>query len=141
MSETTTAAAIAAETETKYQLRDLEARDVFAMSKIINGIGIAEFKTVFNRDKIAGIVGGSENKGDELLQEVGIDVFLDIAGIIMKNISKCDKDLYKFIASLADIQPQQVEHMPMNDFFEVIIEIVQKREFADFMQVVSKLFK
>lgn len=132
------------ETTKKYTLRDLEARDVFAMSKIINGIGIAEFAAVFNKDNIRKITADQGNKkesGDEMLEAIGFDVFIELASIVLKNVGKCEQDLYAFMASLAGIKPIEIERMPMNDFAEMIIEIVQKREFGDFIQVVSKLFK
>lgn len=132
------------ETTKKYTLRDLEAHDAFAMSKIINGIGVSEFATVFNKDNIRKIASNQAQEiesDDEMAEAIGIDVFIEIAGIVLKNVGKCEQDLYAFMASLAGIKPRDIEHMPMNEFFDMIVEIVQKHEFKDFMQVASKLFK
>lgn len=139
MSETMNAAP-AAETK-KYNLRNLEARDVFAVSQIISNIGLKELKTAFDPEKVAKITNSSDADGDELLQTVGIDVALELAGIIVGNLPKCERALYEFVGSLANIKPYEVEHMPIYDFYEVLTEIIKKPEFTDFMKVVSSLFK
>lgn len=124
----------------KYQLRELQACDVFTMAQIIKGIGIKEFKDAFAAEKFRGIK-SNDVAGDEMLRAIGIDVGIELAGIIIGNLPKCDHSVYKLISDLTSITPQEVEHMPFTDFFEIIVEIVKKREFEDFIKVVSKLFK
>lgn len=141
MSETTIQAVETAniEDEKIYTLRELQAQDVFLMSKIISAIGIEEFKNVFNADIVETMIEGKDGK--DVTQAVGIEVFFEIAGIILNNLSKCEKDVYTFISKLSGVPAQEVETLPMNTFFNIIIDIVKKDEFKDFMQVVSKLFK
>ena len=126
---------------TEYTLRNLQAKDVFIMAKIIGAIGIEEFKYVFSADFINSIT--SDLNGDEkdITSAVGVEMFFEIAGIVVNNLPKCEKDVYAFISSLSGIPAKDVETLPMNTFFQIIIAVVKKDEFKDFIGVVSKLFK
>lgn len=142
MNETTMQAVpvmAAAENEKGYTLRDLQAKDVFLMSKIIGAIGIDQFKYAFSSDFINSIAEGAEGK--DVASAVGVEMFFEIAGIVMNNLSECEKDVYAFVSSLSGIPVKDVEALPMNMFFDIIIDIVKKDEFKDFIGVVSKLFK
>lgn len=123
-----------------YALRALEAKDVFLMSKIISTIGINEFKGIVQSDAIKSAISGKEVTAD-LAASVGITVMLDIANVILGNLSKCEKDIYAFLSGLSGIDKKRIESMPMNTFVEMVIDVIQKEEFKDFIGVVSKLFK
>lgn len=136
MNETTTN--IPVEEQKAYTLRALEAKDVFLMSKIIGAIGIKEFKSAFESDELKSMIGSA---GDTDVMSVGISVFMDIAGIILNNLPKCEKDVYSFLGSLSGMDAKQIESLPMVTFIEMIIDVIKKEEFKDFMKVVSKLLK
>lgn len=125
----------------EYTLRSLQAKDVFIISKIIGAIGIEEFKYAFSADFINSIT--SDLNGDEkdIASAVGVEMFFEIAGIVVNNLPKCEKDVYAFISSLSGIPAKYVETLPMNTFLQIIIDVVKKDEFKDFIGVVSKLFK
>lgn len=124
----------------KYQLRQLQASDVFIMTRILHAIGVQEFKRVFNDDFVNSAVQINEGEA-EITAAVGLDIFFEIAGIVMGNMAKCENDIYTFLASLSGQEIEQIKKLPMDIFAEMIIDIVQKDEFKDFMKVVSKLFK
>lgn len=134
MTEATTQAVETA--EKAYTLRVLEASDVFVMSKIIHSIGIEEFKKCFNAETVKKVMEQSKD-----VEAVGFDIFFDIVGVITGNLPKCEKDIYKFLAGLSGMTEAQIKALPMNTFLEMIIDVVKKEEFADFLSVVSKLFK
>lgn len=122
-----------------YALRALEAKDVFLMSKIIGAIGIKEFKSAFESDELKSMI--RSNGDTDVTMSVGISVFMDIAGIIFNNLPKCEKDVYIFLGSLSGMDAKQIESLPMVTFTEMIIDVIKKEEFKDFMKVVSKLLK
>ena len=122
----------------KFELRTLSAKDVFPMSEILSKIGINEFAECFNSEAVKAAV-GEKKKGNE--RKVGMIFVFEVGNIILKNLSKCEKDLYKFLASLTDANPEDIENLPMGEFFELVVEVVKKPEFADFFKVVSRLFK
>lgn len=137
MNETTTN--IPVEEQKAYTLRALEAKDVFLMSKIIGAIGIKEFKSAFESDELKSMI--RSNGDTDVTMSVGISVFMDIAGIILNNLPKCEKDVYSFLGSLSGMDAKQIESLPMVTFIEMIIDVIKKEEFKDFMKVVSKLLK
>ena len=124
----------------EYTLRNLQAKDVFLMSKIIGAIGIDQFKYAFGVDFINSITPDSNGERD-IASAVGVEMFFEIAGIVMNNLPKCEGDVYTFISNLSGIPVKDVETLPMNTFFQIIIDVVKKNEFKDFIGVVSKLFK
>lgn len=136
MSETTLHVVAA---ETTYTLRKLEAKDVFIMSKILGAIGIDQFKDVIQSDAVKKAVSGKMT--DDLIASVGVTVVLDMANIILNNLSKCEKDIYAFLSSLSGIDKKEIEMLPLVTFTEMIVDVIQKEEFKDFIKVVSKLFK
>lgn len=142
MSETTNIQAVEPVKEEKaYTLRALEAKDVFLMTKIIGAIGIKEFKDCFESDAIKSMIDNANNDDSEAVASVGVTVFLDIAEIVLNNLSKCEKNVYALLGNLSGMENEQIESLPMNTFFEMIIDVIQKEEFKDFIKVVSKLFK
>lgn len=119
--------------EKAYTLRNLEAKDVFVVSKILSQIGLKEFKEAFDMKIFSG-----EEKDFE---KVGMAVFFDMSQVLLGNLPKCEKDIYKFLASLSGKEAKDVETLPMNTFVEMLIDVFKKEEFMDFFKLVSKLFK
>ncbi len=116
--------------ETKhYELRRLSSKDIFPLSKIISKIGIKEFSTAFQN---ADLSSGNTTA-------IGLAVFLDVAGIVLENLSACEKEIYTFLADLSGISVKELQDISLADFMQMIVDVVQKEEFADFFKVVSKL--
>ena len=122
----------------KFELRTLNATDIFPMSTIISKVGINEFKKCFESEEIKKLIKG-QGKGNETA--VGIAVALDIGGVILGNLHKCENDIYLFLARIANVDVEEIKALSMGEFAELIIEVVKKPEFKDFFSVVSKLFK
>ena len=122
----------------KFELRTLNATDIFPMSTIISKVGINEFKKCFESEEIKKLIKG-QGKGNETA--VGIAVALDIGGVILGNLHKCENDIYTFLGRIANVDVEEIKILSMGEFAELIIEVVKKPEFKDFFSVVSKLFK
>ena len=65
---------------------------------------------------------------------------LDVAGIIISNIPKAEKEIQTFISSLTGLDVKEVQSMPFADYGELIMQIVLKDDFQDFFKRVMKLF-
>lgn len=122
-----------------YKLRALKAKDVFLMSKIIGSIGIDKMKDCFQSDAVQGLMQGKLD--DALLSSVGVTVVLEAANVILNHLPACEKDLYAFLADLSGMNKGEIETLPMNTFLEMVIDVIQKEEFRDFIKVVSRLRK
>ena len=138
MSETTNNVVEMA-TEKKYTLRKLEAKDIAPMASILSKIGLKEVKNCFSPDDMKAIAGGEG--GIEAVGALGVSVAFEIAGVILSNYERCQNDVFSFLASLSGMDIKQIESLPLDTFTEMVIDVVKKEEFKDFMKVVSKLFK
>ena len=127
-----------------YNLRDLEADDVFPMFQIISKIGIREFKSCFESENVKKLVAeaaSGKTGGDEMKAAVGVAVAFDIASVILSNIGKCKDDIYQLLAQLSGMTGKEIGKLPMMTFVEMIADVIKKKEFSDFFQAVVKLFK
>ena len=124
-----------------YELRPLTSKDVFPMFKIISKIGIKEFRSCFESEEIKKFGVAAANGENVDASAVGMMIVLDIVSIIISKLPECEDDIYSFLAGISDLKRKQLEEMPMVEFTEMIIDVVKKKEFADFIGVVSKLFK
>ena len=59
----------------------------------------------------------------------------------MKNLPKCEKEIYSFLAGLSGMTAKEIADLDMVTFTEIVIAVVRKEEFQDFFKVVSGLFK
>lgn len=139
MSETTTNNVAEMTTENKIELRKLEAKDIAPMASILSKIGMKEIKACFSPDDIQGLASGKS--AEDAAAAVGFTVVFDIAGVIFGNYEKCQDDIFKLLASLSGKSKEEIAKLPLDTFFEMIVEVVRKEEFKDFISVVSKLFK
>nr|DAU07705.1 MAG TPA: hypothetical protein [Caudoviricetes sp.] len=130
--------------EATYTLRSLQGADIFPMSAIIKKIGVKEFKNAFQDEEIKDLVksiNSGEISKDAAANQAGMAVILNIVDVVLGNLPRAEKDIYKFLASLSGMKPDEVAALPMATFTGMVIDVIQKDEFKDFIKVVSRLFK
>ena len=126
----------------EYTMRNLQATDIFSVVKILNGIGLKNVKEAIDFEEINKIRKGmTEENADVISSQVGLNVVMSLATVIIENLPKIENDLYNFIGSVIDMKPKDVAKMDMGDFMEVLVTIIQKEEFKDFFKRASKLIK
>ena len=131
-----------------YVLRDLKSEDMFPMFKILSKIGFKEFKTCFDNDSIKALIADAKtgdpdagrSKKDELVASVGISVMIDMAGIVLENISKCKTEIYAFLSGLSGMTKEEIADLDMVVFAEMIVDVFRKDQLNDSFKVVPKLF-
>lgn len=131
-----------------YTFRLLNATDVFPMFTIISKIGVNEFTACFGKDGIKDLIKQMTGKkeGEKQGEEqnaaiVGISVALEIANVIFANLQKAEKDIYQLLSQASNLTVEEVQALGFAEFAEMVIDFIKKDEFADFIKVVSKLFK
>lgn len=122
-----------------YEFRKLNSTDIFPMATLINKIGIRRFKEVFRNDEFKNALDGET--GENALEEIGIGVTFDIAGIVLEALPSCKSNIYSLLSDVSNIELEELEKMEPAAFFEMIIDFIKKPELRDFMKVASKLFK
>lgn len=129
-----------------YTFRLLGAPDIFLMAKIINQIGIKEFKACFESEGIKDLIQqrmAKEAKSDDSnIVSVGVGVAMEIASVILGNLPKCENDIYQMLSQTSNLSVEEIK-APGNAvmFLEMVIDFIKKEEFRDFIKVVSALFK
>ena len=121
-------------------MRQLTSKDIFPMCQIIKKIGIDEFKQCFSTPEVLKMVTEDGGSG-KIANQIGISIMFDVVSIVLGNLPKCKEEIYNFLASLTGATNKQLEDLSMADFTQLIVDLVQKEEFKDFIGVVSKLFK
>ncbi len=130
--------------EKLYEFRRLTSVDVFPMFTIISKIGINEFTACFNNGSLQKMISATKsdaNAKKDVASLVGISVVLEAVNVILGNLPKCEKEIYAMLAHTSNLDVDALKAMSIADFAEMVIDFVQKEEFADFIKVVSKLFK
>ena len=126
----------------EYTMRNLQATDIFSVVKILNGIGLKNVKEAIDFEEINKIRKGmTEENADVISSQVGLNVVMSLATVIIENLPKVENDLYNFIGSIIDVKAKDVAKMDMGEFMDVLITIIQKEEFNDFFKRASKLIK
>ena len=131
---------------TTYELRGLQSKDVFSMLRIVNKIGIKEFKSVLESDAVKQAIAStsvpaSGEPASAQAGEIGMTVALEIMNVLIVNIPACEDDIYTFLSSLSGLKKKDVQELEMNVFFSMIMDVFKKQEFASFFGDVSKLVK
>ena len=126
----------------EYNMRNLQATDIFSVVKILNGIGLKNIKESIDFEEINKIRKGmTEDNADAVTSQVGVNVVMSIATVIIENLPNVESDLYNFIGSVIDMKAKEVAKMDMGEFMDILVSIIQKEEFKDFFKRASKLIK
>lgn len=121
-----------------YTLRTLTADDMFPMFQIISKIGIKEFKNCFDNPEL---LKAFKKDSEGNVEAVGVAIAFDIAGVLMANLPVAKDSIYTFLSSISGMAKKELAALPMDVFFEMIIDVIKKEEFKDFFGAVKKLFK
>ena len=126
----------------EYNMRNLQATDIFSVVKILNGIGLKNIKESIDFEEINKIRKVmTEDNADAVTSQVGVNVVMSIATVILENLPNVESDLYNFIGSVIDMKAKEVAKMDMGEFMDILVSIIQKEEFKDFFKRASKLIK
>lgn len=127
-----------------YSLRALCAKDILPMVMIIRKIGLKDIGKAFDPEEIKAIMGSISDEDktvDDIAETVGISVVLKIIDVVLENLSTAEQEIFGFMAGLSGMTAVDISNLPMDVFFEMLVDIFKKKEFVGFMKVVSKLLK
>lgn len=129
--------------EKMYTLRGLCAKDIFQMTKIIRKIGLKDFAKCFEPNDIKAITDSfSENENiEDMAETVGFSVVLKIVDMILERLPDVGEELFVFLADLIGKTQEEVSNLPMDVFFELVVDVFNRKEFMGFMKAALKLLK
>lgn len=123
------------------ELRNIQAKDLFALVKMLKKLGVKDLKSVFNTDEIKSLREKKKN-GDKIdYVEIGINGVMSILTILIEKLDIIEDDFYVFVGNIANTEPTEIATMKIDKFMELINEIVHKEEFKDFFKQALKLTK
>lgn len=134
-----------------YVKRKLGIGDLMPVIRIIGKIGISDFKKCFAGDTLKNLIQKGaeeqENSADEkkeenadnLVEQMGFDVVLNIIDVLLLNVPKCEKELYSFLASMCGVSVEEFLTFPPSAFVDILQEIFTAEEAKDFFSHVSRL--
>ena len=131
------------ETTPIYELRPLQARDLFPMTRILSKIGFGEFKKVLESDTVRDAIAANKDDGKASinLEAVGVSVAVEFAGVIIEHLADAEQDIYALLASLSGLKVKDIAEMPLPDFVDMIVALIKKPEFSDFFKRASSFAK
>lgn len=130
--------------EKAYTLRPLEGDDIFVMLQIINKIGISEVKGLLSSSNVKDAVSEALQKGelsDDIAGAIGVQVILDLVCLVTSRIPDCKGEIYNFLSSLSGMTVEEVAHLDILVFTEMIEDVIKKQEFKHFFTVALRLLK
>lgn len=123
-----------------FEIRNLAARDVAPMCRIISKIGLSEFKDAIPPETINSVFKeNGDEEGDEAVA-IGISVVVSVADIVFRNVDKVEKDLFAWLASVSGLTPEEVSSLSLADFATLIGAVFKSEDFKDFFTAVRALF-
>jgi hypothetical protein len=117
----------------EYTLRPLEADDLFAVSGIINAIGVEDAKKCFMNVELSKMIGDSS---DEQVAAIGTKVMIDLASLLVQKLPVCKSELYRFLSSLSGVAEEEIAHIKLVPFTKMVMDVFKKEEITDFFQLV-----
>ena len=126
--------------EKPYTFRRLSTQDIFPMLRLLNKIGLKDIKESESIKNIVMLTTSAKNRKLDV-NRLGIDVFIELACLIVDNIPKCEVELYSLLSQTSDRTIEEIKAQDMAVTFEMIVDFIRKEEFGDFFKVVLKLFK
>ncbi|EOZ2853473.1 hypothetical protein ACQQ4G_003143 [Listeria monocytogenes] len=126
----------------EYNLRKVNATDLFLVTTIISLIGIRELKDCLRGEETMELIKDfskdKENK-DAALSAVGASVVFDIVGVVFGNLEKCRDKVFLLLSNLSGMKVKEIAELEATTFMEMLIEVIKENS-KDFIGVASKLF-
>ena len=130
----------------EFEIRELQARDVAPMARIMGKVGIKQIANALSPASLKAVVdinGTDVEDGEERervmtrTEEIGMGIMLEIASVLCENFDKAEKDLFRFLASMAGMKEQEVAKLSLADTLDLIAAVFTSDGFSDFFKRVQ----
>jgi hypothetical protein len=115
------------------------------MTAILSKIGIKEFAPVLRSPEVLDIFTSVAGKGDDAtdadINYAGATALIGVAGILLANYGRAEDELFGFLGDIAGLTADEVGALPLEDFTDLLVSVVRKKDFKGFFTAVSKLLK
>ena len=125
----------------KYELKTLSAKQVFPMVNLIKKFGVSEFKQVVHDLDIKKLFDKNGEMNGQNLSALGFGIIFDVIAIVIENLEKCEQDIFDFLSSVSNLDAKEIGEMPLDEFAQMLEDVLRKKELKGFFGVVFKLLK
>ena len=120
------------------EMRKLGGQDTFLMLKIMSKTGAKEAIKEFLKKQ--GNF-GKEKKTEKDYQTIGVEIMLDIADIVMMNLSNAQKEINQLLSNLCDLKIKEVEELDFLQYNTLIMDFFNKEELKSFFKLIFSSFQ
>ena len=124
-----------------YELRGLQAKDLFLLTRVVSALGINKIAEVFNSKINIGAIAGEDVTNEDAVREIGYGTIIELVGIVIDNLPNCQDDLFKFLSAISNLSEKQVEELPLGDFVNMVSDVIKKQEFRDFFTQAARFLQ
>ena len=124
----------------EFEIRPLNMRDIAPMARIISAMGIREFSGALSLDFVQSLMAQAESEDDKA-DFVATGMMLDIAGILLANYDKAEKDIISFLASVSGITAKEVGELPLADCADLVFAVLTAPDIKDFLSRAASLLR
>ncbi|WP_027633059.1 hypothetical protein [Clostridium hydrogeniformans] len=120
------------------EMRKLGGQDTFLMLKIMSKTGAKEAIKEFLKKQ------GNfskEKKTEKDYQTIGVEIMLDIADIVMMNLSNAQKEINQLLSNLCDLKTEEVEELDFLQYNTLIMDFFKKEELKSFFKLIFSSFQ
>lgn len=122
-----------------YELKELQAQHLFLLTRVIGKLDLKAIASVFaSKVDVGNVVDGQD---EEAVRAVGYDTVIEIVGMVIEHLPNCQDELFRFLAAVSNLNEKQVAALPLNQFVNMVSDVVRKEEFADFFTACAKFLK
>lgn len=125
----------------EYNLRKVNATDLFLVTTIISRIGVKELKNCFSGEETLELIKNVSKKenNETALNAIGVSVALEVFGIIFENLEKCQDKIFQLLSNLSGMKVKEIAELEGTTFIEMLTTVIKDNS-KDFIGVASKLF-
>lgn len=149
----------AANTAPAFNLRPINANDVFLMAKIIRNIGISDFLNSFDTNTIQALAYKSPTKmeggevvplprkewtdGQRAAELAALEVIgnldVKVVDVLLSHLPECKGSLFQLLAESTGTSIDEIQNMGAIEFIDLLDRYIGREEFSDFFTAAARL--
>lgn len=120
---------------TKLTLRKLKSKDLFTFTRFFKKIGAGEIVDQFYKQV------DIDATDESAVIDRGKGIIGTLTNVLFENIDTIETELNEFLADMTETNVETIQELDINEFAELVIELVQKEELKDFLSSFGHLVK
>ncbi|MGN0339525.1 MAG: hypothetical protein ACI4D0_03415 [Lachnospira sp.] len=124
-----------------YELRPLNATDLYPMLKLAGKLGIKQIKDSISEEAINKMISDKADGSEVNVMSVGIDIVFSVADVIINNLADCQDEVNTLLSRVSGKTKKEISELPLLEYTQMIFDFVQKEEFPAFIKAARELFE